>query len=315
MLYNPAFYFLGVSYIICFILAFIIKQLDLYILKTYLKQIIETDGSFFDKKTMNIKDFFGFFDPKVNAKNVGIDYTTKIKNSFVVSKNDTHIKIPNKTKIEFFIDINKPEYKRPEDIPSFYKNPEDPVALNDKDVSCTSNINNKILSNIEMTNEKNHKIPDFNVVVENSPQIKLNETSYIDHSQISNINSTNRMNKSSSINLNESSLDKRKFSSDILHERDTNFMSIICTKNYEKLSFADSVEFDKRSMKEIYLSKLIQSHILLVLFLKKSLMDPLWIRIIYFAFRVSIMFALNACFYNDSYINAMAVSNAKTVKQ
>jgi hypothetical protein len=44
-------------------------------------------------------------------------------------------------------------------------------------------------------------------------------------------------------------------------------------------------------------------------------MDPLWIRIIYFMFNVSMIFALNAIFYTDNYINEMAdISDIDTVR-
>ena len=88
---------------------------------------------------------------------------------------------------------------------------------------------------------------------------------------------------------------------------------MICQKDYLELSYTFIIKYDTRTFKEIYFINLITTHIVLSLFFKKSIIDPLLVRIIYLAFRISLLFTLGAIFYTDNYINAMETTNEDTV--
>jgi uncharacterized protein (DUF2344 family) len=63
------------------------------------------------------------------------------------------------------------------------------------------------------------------------------------------------------------------------------------------------VKYDKRSISHIYLDYLSE-RTLLSLILKKSVIEPLWLRFSYSLLFLSILFTINAMMYSDEYIDA-----------
>jgi len=84
-------------------------------------------------------------------------------------------------------------------------------------------------------------------------------------------------------------------------------------KNYDKwlnftnrdmnsLDINDEFEIDKRSFNEYFVDLLKNNHTILTLFYQKSILKPLFIRLIRFFFEFFTIFALNAYFYTDDFI-------------
>lgn len=68
----------------------------------------------------------------------------------------------------------------------------------------------------------------------------------------------------------------------------------------------EAMEYDKRTFLQLLFDMLRQEHIIFNMFFYKSIIDPLWVRLISFYFELSLMFALNALFFSDDYIDARA---------
>lgn len=82
---------------------------------------------------------------------------------------------------------------------------------------------------------------------------------------------------------------------------------IITLKDLECL-VDDEILFDKRTICEFFCDEL-KKHLILGLFLRKSLMDPLTLRIAHVYFTLTLGFAFNAFFYSDDYIEAKVSSS------
>jgi hypothetical protein len=74
-------------------------------------------------------------------------------------------------------------------------------------------------------------------------------------------------------------------------------------KDYFNLNPFDASLFDRRDLKRIFLDELKEKHIFLTIFLKNSLLNPTWKRIIWCIYNITIIFFLNALFYTDSFID------------
>ena len=69
------------------------------------------------------------------------------------------------------------------------------------------------------------------------------------------------------------------------------------------MAFLQLLEYDHRSLRTIIWHSLKSEHILLRIFFNKSLLVPIFIKIIIFYFAISLDFALNALFFSDSQIS------------
>jgi hypothetical protein len=89
----------------------------------------------------------------------------------------------------------------------------------------------------------------------------------------------------------------------------------ITIKDYKQLTIYELALYDRRKFWILYWDLLIEDHILLNVIFKRSIMDPLWIRLIYLVFNLSIMFALNALFFSDDLIDIRAtIDESQRVK-
>lgn len=192
------------------------------------------------------------------------------------------------------------------------------VSPSKSSISAATNINfaNSIIMNDNSDRALQAATPD--TIIRNSPcidelNIKGNDMINIDNSEIIEQDlgsAAKRINNCSEPPKDGNSSKKiKKVETFNLNKKD----HMICSKDYALLTPLEAVKYDTRSFKEIFMDKLLEEHILVVLFFKKSVMDPLWIRIIFFMFSTSITFALNAMFYTDDYINTAADSPEDTV--
>jgi hypothetical protein len=80
-------------------------------------------------------------------------------------------------------------------------------------------------------------------------------------------------------------------------------------RDYEELSPFDAVLCDKRPFKQMFLDNLTDEHVVVELIWRVSILNPLWIRILYFFFNLSINFAMNALFFSDALIDKRTESS------
>lgn len=83
-------------------------------------------------------------------------------------------------------------------------------------------------------------------------------------------------------------------------------IKFITIKDYDQLNPYEAVLYDKRGFFEMFYHKLKQEHAIFNLLFYESVMEPLWLRLTYFYFYLSLIFCLNAFFFNDEYIDARA---------
>jgi len=81
-------------------------------------------------------------------------------------------------------------------------------------------------------------------------------------------------------------------------------MKFITLKDYDKLNPYDAIKYDKRSFLTLFWDHLRNDNVLFNLFFYRSVVDPLWIRMILFYFNLCLMYAASAFFFSDDYIDA-----------
>lgn len=92
---------------------------------------------------------------------------------------------------------------------------------------------------------------------------------------------------------------KNEFNSKLIFK-----IKFITAKDYEELNPYEAIIYDRRSFLTLFFDRLIEENILMNLFFCDSLMQPLWIRLGFFYFNLSLTFAFNAFFFSDDYIDA-----------
>lgn len=80
----------------------------------------------------------------------------------------------------------------------------------------------------------------------------------------------------------------------------------ITKKDYENLKAADQIKYDNRSFFIYMFDCLIDEHPIFSLIFKKSLKDPIDIRVLLIVTSFNITFATNALLFNDDYIDQRA---------
>jgi len=74
-------------------------------------------------------------------------------------------------------------------------------------------------------------------------------------------------------------------------------------KDYEILNPYDAIIYDKRNFFELLFTFLIEENVLINLLFCESILEPLWLRLVFFYFDLSINFAMSALFFSDDYID------------
>jgi hypothetical protein len=82
-----------------------------------------------------------------------------------------------------------------------------------------------------------------------------------------------------------------------------NITKIITLEDYEALNYIDSLKHDKRSNLNFFKDKLFVEHSLFSLIFKKSLKDPIYLRMLMTVFTLSLQFASNAILITDNFID------------
>jgi hypothetical protein len=85
----------------------------------------------------------------------------------------------------------------------------------------------------------------------------------------------------------------------------------ITIEDYHSLTLSESIKYDKRTFMTYLFDNIIEEHRLLSLIFKRSLFDPVFIRINELIFELSLSFSMNALLFSDQYVDARASSPNK----
>jgi hypothetical protein len=88
--------------------------------------------------------------------------------------------------------------------------------------------------------------------------------------------------------------------------------SLISVHDYDKLKAEEALKHDKRSFGRFFSDMISQHHTLLSIFMKLSIIDPVYIRIFKFFAICHMIYGFNAIMYTDDYIELLATN--QTVK-
>ena len=84
---------------------------------------------------------------------------------------------------------------------------------------------------------------------------------------------------------------------------DTNFTTEFSNKDINNMTVEQKLKYDKRSNKEYLCQTIRLDHSILNLFFFKSILDPIYLRVILFVLEITLMFTFNAIIFSDEYIN------------
>jgi hypothetical protein len=101
----------------------------------------------------------------------------------------------------------------------------------------------------------------------------------------------------------ENSPDNHDIIVDNKNQQEKNITKIITLEDYEALDYIDSIKHDKRSNLKFFKDKLFVEHSLFSLIFKKSLKDPVYLRMLQTVFTLSLQFASNAILITDNFID------------
>jgi hypothetical protein len=84
---------------------------------------------------------------------------------------------------------------------------------------------------------------------------------------------------------------------------------LITMKDYDKLRPEELIKYDRRSLCKYIYDELRRYHIIASIFLKYSIIDPIYIRLFKFFIICHMLYGFNAIMYTDDYIDSLARNN------
>jgi hypothetical protein len=87
----------------------------------------------------------------------------------------------------------------------------------------------------------------------------------------------------------------------------------ITMRDYEALTIAERLQYDNRSLSEYIQNNLVRTNLLISIFAKHSIIDPIHIRVTKLIFLLSLIFGINAFLFTDRYIDKRAESYNKVI--
>jgi hypothetical protein len=153
------------------------------------------------------------------------------------------------------------------------------------------------------TDKANNDILNLNIKPDTNADQKKDEDNVIQHNNF--IDGINYNSKSFSKDYEDSGQEANDKSKKV------EYNSPITIHDYDELGAMDIIEYDKRKFTKFLADELVMNHSIISLFFKKSLFDPVYIRIMKLIFQVSLQFCTNALLFTDDYIDARALNTQK----
>jgi hypothetical protein len=280
---NPVFY-IGIIFILgAFAIAYFCRNYSYSLIRNSFKEVLFNNCKFFDKNEMIKEDYFNFNIKKpIKDDNKYKKIQACIEE--VMIKTDSNKNTSDK---ELRLKVKKKKNQSPA-----------PVGVLNK-AKIEAEQNNKLIDNNKSTS-----------IAMSSCEIIINKVDdnvkkYFMFKKIT--NKTNKKNRISKLMEKEDAVinDMKMFRLNRrnIYERYPGHAPTL--RDYECLSPYDAVLCDRRTFKQLFWSILIEEHVVLSLF-QKTIMEPLWIRIVYFFFNLTLIFAINALFFTDDYIDKRA---------
>jgi hypothetical protein len=171
---------------------------------------------------------------------------------------------------------------------------------------------NKPLTEVSNDNQTHHSKEDVIILNDNKPIIENNNSDVVNNPIIINnynLNQPSEMDKEEiSISGNNTIINNEAINSiddELKHRRNSILKDNshkISLKDYEQLTTDEIIKYDKRGFFTFVLDHVLEGHILIAVF-KKSLIEPIFIRVILLVYIISMSFAFNAICFSDDYIN------------
>lgn len=184
----------------------------------------------------------------------------------------------------------------------------------------TTNLKNSSDSNVLDTynsiniNNNNTQINNYNIISNSNTYSNTNSNTYSDK-VLDNTNKKNKNNNNSS-NTISSNTDRKKNDNpsstrfNMIDNYDTeineNNFTPKTLKDLKLLSIKKQIALDKRSSCVFIQEDIKINHTLVNLIYKNSILEPFFVRFISVMFKISVVFAMNAIFYTDGYLDALA---------
>jgi len=298
---NPAFYILGILILLSVIITLGLIKLKHKVIKSNLKQIIKTDCLFYNRETFNKYKYF-------SHNNSSFNFYPRKNMSGKVNEN---INLNDKKGDNYF-SLGKHKELTPAKVGMIpgnvnnlnEENPE--IEIENKDAKIKIENKKRVKKHKIITQKKPplRKIDSFDDSVKNDDEYKYNiERNNLSASQVSrqklDIDSSARIGD----NLNDKSNDGKliyNIDMDIYKKYPYHSPTI---KDYQKLSLFDSIQFDKRSFCQIFCDNLIEMHIIIAMFYKASIFNPVWMRTLKFFFYLSLILFMNSSLFTDNLID------------
>ncbi len=238
-----------------------------------------------DKNEINKRDELNDFNSITYDRNDKFKYHIDKSNDhsfFSASKvNSSDIYLKQSSKID--IKVKEDNINSPENHISFSN-----IEYNSK----TENIYTKLSKKIKDKTENSPHLNKKNDYLKNiSIQKKISSKKDNSH----NIKISDNKNETENI------VNKKKRNNNILNARNKNHTLTI--RDYEELNPKEAKIYDKRSFICLFKTHLLNDHILLNLIFKRSILEPLWLRVVYFIFEVTIVLFVNGIFFTDDLID------------
>ena len=99
---------------------------------------------------------------------------------------------------------------------------------------------------------------------------------------------------------------------DKLYKNEKIFPHEFCFNDYVQLSPFEAIIYDKRNFLQIFIDELKEKHSILSIFLKKSLLNPLWLRIVWLYYSINLTLCLSALLFTDDNIGNLTEVKEKT---
>jgi len=315
---NPGFYIAAFFIFMSIIISKCVSKINLHLIDTKLKEIIHNDCVFFDNDELELEQYFDFKKKKDNIRDPNIFLRIR------ANINPLNPKSSNREDDDVIL-----WYKKLSPLPVGFIDPVNKSITkkeNKKEIKGLNQILKK-----RKKKPKNQKIePDSITKVENIPHLEgyphskktyfndVNKNIEIPPKK-ENLQLTDHSGKNSphlesvviklspnSINneIDDSRLKEMKFYTKRyknIYEKHPDHSPTL--KDYEELSPFNAVLCDKRPFKQMFLDNLTDEHVVFELIWRVSILNPLWIRILFFFFNLSINFAMNALFFSDDLID------------
>lgn len=327
---NPSFYISTVSFVLSILGALIAIPNNLSIINNSFSSLLKSDAKFFNPEEMTVEDYFGeTSQSKYNGDNLknmqedinfveGSKNIQNLKQKIQIDIQDRAIQPANvwcpKYKKVKFSEVKKSDIS---DISSegagaitLGQYEENKTDIKDKDYKkdeFSSPSNNNIKENQINDDIRNFIIFKSKINLEDN-----NENSFSDNrssrpftialnnkaGQITNMSS-----QTSSKNKNFHLVKELGQYKDRPHQKREHEVTL---RDYEELSPSLAVKYEKRKFSTLLWDFLQEEQMIIWVLFKKSIFNPLWVRIVYLVFNLSIAFALNAIFFSDDYIDQRA---------